>query len=478
MGIHREALTDLIKRYLNIWRSVWVIRNTLTSPYRDKDEQEFLPAHLELTETPVSKTVRHTVWLIICFTVIALIWAFISELDIVAVASGRTVPNGQSKLVQSLETAEVKRILVADGQNVKKGQILIELAALGSDTDVEQAQNALQAAYLNQARFQSLLKALETNALPNLSDYINHLDTSINTNDKLSAELLLAQQYNTWRNEDQQLKARIHQNEAEAKMVMAEIDKLEKLSKIEQKRTQNLSQLSQQKFIAEHVYLEQKSKSIAYQKDLLSKKSQLERIKASIDESKQNRQANLNTLRRDSLDALRQTDESIKQITAQLDKAKQRQKLMRLASPVDGTVQQLTIHTVGGVVTAAQPILVVVPNDYQLHVNVLILNKDIGFIKKGQEAAIKIEAFPYTRYGYLTAKVNSISYDAIENEQLGLVYAATLILDKDTLVVEGQTIRLGAGMNVTAEIKTGKRRVLDYLLSPLKTTLDNSLKQR
>lgn len=122
--------------------------------------------------------------------------------------------------------------------------------------------------------------------------------------------------------------------------------------------------------------------------------------------------------------------------------------------------------------------MVIVPDDYQLHASVWILNKDIGFIRQGQPAVIKIEAFPYTRYGYITGKVEHISYDAIENEKLGLIYAATIKLDKDTLMIDGQPVRLSAGMNLTAEIKTGKRSVLDYLLSPLQTKLDESLKQR
>ena len=108
----------------------------------------------------------------------------------------------------------------------------------------------------------------------------------------------------------------------------------------------------------------------------------------------------------------------------------------------------------------------------------LVLNKDIGFVEPNQDAVIKIESFPYTRYGYLTGKVKSISHDAVSNEQLGLVYTAVISLDKYTLNVDGKTINLTAGMNVTAEIKTGKRRVLDYLLSPLQTKLDESFKER
>ncbi len=199
---------------------------------------------------------------------------------------------------------------------------------------------------------------------------------------------------------------------------------------------------------------------------------------AAIDEAKESQRVNTEMLRRDTSDALHKAEEQLRGLSIELLKAKQRQALMTLKAPVSGTVQQLAVHTLGGVVTAAQPLMVIVPDNFQLVVKVRILNKDIGFVHTGQQAVIKIEAFPYTRYGYLTGSVQSISYDAIEDEQLGLVYAATITLDSDTLTIEGQKVKLGAGMNITAEIKTGKRRVIDYLLSPLQKTIDESMKQR
>nr|WP_233119852.1 HlyD family type I secretion periplasmic adaptor subunit [Rappaport israeli] len=207
-------------------------------------------------------------------------------------------------------------------------------------------------------------------------------------------------------------------------------------------------------------------------------KKQLMQIMAAIDEAKESQRVNTEMLRRDTSDALHKAEEQLRGLSIELLKAKQRQALMTLKAPVSGTVQQLAVHTLGGVVTAAQPLMVIVPDNFQLVVKVRILNKDIGFVHTGQQAVIKIEAFPYTRYGYLTGSVQSISYDAIEDEQLGLVYAATITLDSDTLTIEGQKVKLGAGMNITAEIKTGKRRVIDYLLSPLQKTIDESMKQR
>ena len=138
----------------------------------------------------------------------------------------------------------------------------------------------------------------------------------------------------------------------------------------------------------------------------------------------------------------------------------------------------MSVHTIGGVVTAAQPLMIVVPKQDKLEVNAMISNQEIGFIHQGQEATIKVEAFPYTRYGYLTGRVKSISFDAIENEKVGLVFSAIIELDKDYLVIDNHKVNLTAGMTVNAEIKTGRRSVMSYLLSPLQSTVSESFRER
>jgi len=168
----------------------------------------------------------------------------------------------------------------------------------------------------------------------------------------------------------------------------------------------------------------------------------------------------------------------MQQLNEQLQKTRQRQAWMSLTAPVSGTVQQLAFHTEGGVVMEGQAVMLIAPQDDQIEVEAMVENKDIGFVRAGQDAVVKIESFPYTRYGYLTGKVKHVSFDAIEDEKRGLIFSARILLDQHHINVEGTDIQLNAGMNITAEIKTGKRRVIDYLLSPLRTTLDRSFTER
>lgn len=153
-------------------------------------------------------------------------------------------------------------------------------------------------------------------------------------------------------------------------------------------------------------------------------------------------------------------------------------RLTRLRAPVDGVVQQLAVHTLGGVVTAAQPLLVIVPIDEGLEAEVNVLNKDIGFVRPGQTVVVKVESFPFTRYGTLSGVLDSVSHDAVPDEHLGAVFKARVRLQGATLDIDGVPVRMSAGMQVSAEIKTGTRRVLDYLLSPLKRYQSEAMRER
>ena len=510
MGMRLQAFKEFVQRYSSVWKQVWAVRDQLDPPKREQDEREFLPAHLELTETPLSAAPEWIARLVILFALIALLWAIFGKLDIVAVAQGKTSLGGRSKTIQALETAVVERINVKDGQTVKKGDVLIELAGIGSDSDYNRSLEALRAAYLNKWRSETLLAAIENGHSPRLSSSIdtdkhvnNNQDTkqvasapqglqaasettslkqqiiaSIPQSAIIEAQTLVLNQYQAWSTKDQQLASVKEQRKAERTSTQAQISKLAAMTQIEGQRVSDYRELVAQDYLAKHSLLEQESKYIQAKNDLASQQSTLQQITQAIKQAEDERILNTQTIKRDTLDVLRQANEQIGQLEPEAAKAEQRKQLLTLTAPVDGTVQQLAIHTIGGVVTAAQPIMVVVPSEDKLEIEAIVPNKDIGFVQAGQDVVVKIESFPYTRYGYLTGKVKTVSFDAVENKDLGLVYTAIVSLDQDTLNIEGKPVRLDAGMNATAEIKTGKRSVISYLLSPLQTKVDESLRER
>ena len=510
MGMRLQAFKEFVQRYSSVWKQVWAVRDQLDPPKREQDEREFLPAHLELTETPLSAAPKWIARLVILFALISLLWAIFGKLDIVAVAQGKTSLGGRSKTIQALETAVVERINVKDGQTVKKGDVLIELAGIGSDSDYNRSLEALRAAYLNKWRSETLLAAIENGHSPRLSSSIDTDKQVNNTQDAkqaasapqglqaasettslkqqiiasipqsaiIEAQTLVLNQYQAWSTKDQQLASVKEQRKAERTSTQAQINKLAAMTQIEGQRVSDYRELVAQDYLAKHSLLEQESKYIQAKNDLASQQSTLQQITQAIKQAEDERILNTQTIKRDTLDVLRQANEQIGQLEPEAAKAEQRKQLLTLTAPVDGTVQQLAMHTIGGVVTAAQPIMVIVPSEDKLEIEAIVPNKDIGFVQVGQEVVVKIESFPYTRYGYLTGKVKTVSFDAVENKDLGLVYTAIVSLDKDTLNIDGKPVRLDAGMNATAEIKTGKRSVISYLLSPLQTKVDESLRER
>ncbi len=152
--------------------------------------------------------------------------------------------------------------------------------------------------------------------------------------------------------------------------------------------------------------------------------------------------------------------------------------IQRLASPIAGVIQQMAVHTLGGVVTPAQQLMVIVPHDHPIEVEAWIENKDVGFVSTGQPVEVKIDTFPFTTYGTVPGRILVVSRDAVQVDKVGLVYAARASLDRSAIVVDGRATPLLAGMSVSVEIKTGQRRLIEFFLSPLIRHARESLRER
>lgn len=189
-----SALKSFLSRYITVWRNVWAVRDQLEPPKRTAEEQAFLPAHLELTDTPVSAAPKWAARFIMAFALLALLWSWFGKIDIVAAASGKTVSGGRSKTIQPLETVVVKAVHVRDGQHVKQGETLAELEAVGTDSDVVQSEQALQAAQLSKLRYEAVLAALESRTVPHI-DMAQARSLGLSDADVQSAQVLAQHQY-------------------------------------------------------------------------------------------------------------------------------------------------------------------------------------------------------------------------------------------------------------------------------------------
>ena len=467
-----HAVLDLLKRYGAVFRHAWRERRNLDSRPCLPHEAQFLPAALELQESPVSPAPRIAMWLILCFALIALLWAVFGHIDVVATAHGKIVPNDRTKVIQPIETATVKAIKVSDGQAVKAGDVLIELDATTAAADSARLGNDLTTARLQAARARAMLAAIASGKPPVLEKLA---DTA---SGRLAQEQrILEGQYGEYQAKLARIDADIAKREAELASTREIVRKLEQTAPIAKQRAQDFKDLVEKNFISKHGYLEKEQARIEQEADLATQRSRLKELAASLQEARSQRAALVAETRRIALDSLNEAEQKATSYGNELVKADSRGKLMTLTAPVDGSVQQLAVHTVGGVVTPAQQLMVIVPKDNPIEVEAFVENKDIGFVDVGQRAAVKVDTFPFTKYGTIEAAVTQVSNDAISDEK-GLLYPMRARLAQATIRVEEKSVLLSPGMAVTVEIKTGKRRVIEYFLSPLLQYGDESLRER
>jgi hemolysin D len=477
---------ELLARYKAILSAAWQHRRELAGPARLADEVAFLPAALSLQETPVHPAPRRLAYVLMGLFVLALLWACIGEVDIVAVAPGRIIVSDRTKIIQPLEASVVKAVLVKDGDKVQAGQVLVELDPTMASADSASVQEQLQAATSEAQRTQALLKLLSKEKLLPHTPYDLQPDLALNQS-QIQAQLNA--EWQDIRAKLSKLESEAQRKVAEAATVQASIAKLEATLPLSQSREADYTRLVNQGFISGHATQDKTRERIELERDLLVQRARLQEAKAGVAESQQTQAAYRAETLRSLNDRYALATTKVKQLGADQSKAQQRQRQTQLTAPVAGTVQQLAIHSVGGVVTSAQPLMVIVPDATEgetVTAEVSIANLDIGFVNAGQVAEVKLETFSYTKYGAVQATVSNVSADAVtpnssddkRSSNGGSFYPATLTLNRKDMLIDGKRIAISPGMNVTAEIKTGKRRIIEYLLSPVQRAGSESLRER
>lgn len=468
-----QALNALLQRYRAVWQAAWQVRHQLEPKTKLHYEAQFLPAALELQETPPSPIPRLTIKLLVGLFLIALLWSYFGKIDVVAVAQGKIIPDDRTKLIQSPELAIVRRILVRDGQAVRAGQILVQLDATSAGADRNRVEGEHSSAELQVARAQAMISALNTGNAPQLLP-----PSKIPARAAADEQRLLAGEYAELQARLAALDEQTAQRRAELETSLLRVAKLRDTLPMVRQRAEDFRGLAERNFVAKHALLEKEQALLETERDLATEQSRSRELDHAIQQNLRERSSLLAQAKRNALDELNEAQIKASSLTQELVKAEQRNTLLTLKAPVDGIVQQLAVHTVGGVVKEADPLMQVVPQNDRLVVEAQIENKDIGFVYAGQHAEVKVETFSFTKYGTLAGQVLTVSNDAVQDEKRGLIYPARVQLSRSSMRVENKQVKLSPGMAVTAEIKIGKRRVIEYFLSPLSEHLQESLRER
>ncbi|MBP0610723.1 MULTISPECIES: HlyD family type I secretion periplasmic adaptor subunit [Burkholderia] len=472
MSLRWQVLQDLVGRYVAVWRAAWAIRLQLDDTPKLDYERAFQPAHLELVETPVHPAPRWTARVISILVVIVVLIALLARLDIVATAKGKLIPNAQVKIIQPAVTGVVRSISVQDGQQVKAGQLLLQLDTTQAMADEDKAKASKLDAALAAARAQALLDALQANALPRVATV-----DGAPIDRQQQAQQLAEGAWREYRDRLASAQAELLKRQAELDSTRAEVAKLAATAPLARKQANDYQALVADKYVARQDYLDKEQAALDKEHELAAQQGHARELTAGIAEQRADIETATSTFRREQLDTLEKSNEQLTQSRNDETKAHTRAGLMNLTAPVVGTVQQLAVHTLGGVVTTAQAVMEIVPND-ALEVEATIDNRDIGFVKVGQRAAVKVEAFPYTRYGLLDGEVVSVANDSASDKKQGLVFKARIRLKSNRIRVDDRWVALTPGMTVTADIKTGKQTVAQYFLGPLIEGAQESFHER
>ncbi|MDO9234417.1 MAG: HlyD family type I secretion periplasmic adaptor subunit [Aquabacterium sp.] len=470
----RHPVLELLARYRAVFNAAWEHRAELAGPARLADEVAFLPAALSLQETPVHPAPRRFAWGLMILFVLALLWSFFGQVDIVAVAPGRIIVSDRTKVIQPLEASVVKKVLVKDGERVQAGQVLVELDPTMASADKASVQEQRKASASEVMRTRALLQSLSNSKL--LTPILRGPEADLINDSATQAQL---------QSEWQDISAKLNKLDAEATRRQAEIAtvqqtiaKLEATVPMAQTREADFKKLVDQGYISGHATQDKTRERVELERDLIVQRARLLEAQSTLKETEQAKAAYRAETLRALSDRLALASSKHSQLESDASKANQRERLTQLTAPVAGVIQQLAIHSVGGVVTSAQALMIVVPDSATVTAEVTIANQDIGFVDAGQLAAVKLETFPYTKYGTVAAKVDVVTADAVTDEKKGSYYPATLTLVAKDMLIDGKRVNLSPGMNITAEIKTGQRRIIEFLLSPVQRAGNESLRER
>ncbi len=466
---------------ITAFSDAWQNRDKLGDANHTRELAAFLPAALEIQESPPNPLVRWLSWALLVLVMVGIAWALLGHVDIVASAEGKIVPGSRVKQVQPLEKGVVKALLVSEGEYVEQGQPLIELETTLTQADKQRLESELHTFRLRLAVSGSMLALLSSETPGTLVD-VNRsvLDVPDGTPPEEIAlhKQLLKQQWLQYQSQLNGLHSGLEKIEAEQAATTEVIVKLTQTLPIVEKRAAAIQSLYDQDFVSENDVLTVEQERIQQTQDLAAERHRLTQLQAA--EAEVGEQVNLHQAQSEGalLSEFTELQRQIAVLEEELTKASDLNAKRILYAPVAGRVQELAVYTVGGVVTEAQQLMLVVPDEEQLEVEVFLENNDIGFVREGMSAEVKIHTFPFTKYGVVEAEVTNVSDDATLDEQQGLIFRAQLQMAKNALWVEGKKVRLQPGMAVTTEVRTGKRRIIEFFLAPLLRHRQESLRER
>ncbi|EIF50594.1 HlyD family type I secretion periplasmic adaptor subunit [Sulfurovum sp. AR] len=434
--------------------------------FSTKDRHEFRPLLVEIEERPTSPLGRGLLWTILAFMTITTLWLFLAKIDVVVTARGKVIPLGEVKMLQPIETGVISNIRVKVGEYVTKGQVLMDIDPSVTETNLDSKLKHLEQLEIEMVRLTALIQDKEFIPSNEFKD-----------KDLLSTQRLI---YDTKRvgyhQQIQLITEQIHQVDSQIDVSNADASRIMQLSAAAKEREARLLEVID--IIAKQEFEAARKEVIEYQEQGLMKEHEITKLRAKLTELNEQKLLITQEYQNKLLEELTKKRQEANMLKVEIESIKFKQAKQHITAPVDGYVGKLLVNTVGGVVTPAEKLITVIPKDAPLVIQATALNQDSGFIKEGMETAVKIDTFDFQKYGMIHGTVSHKADDAIEDEKLGPVYEIYIEPEESFLTVNGEKEYLHSGMSVTAEMKVGKRRVINFFLYPLIKYLDEGMSVR
>ncbi len=419
---------------------------------------------------PPGVVVRMVSLAICAMVALALGFAYVAKMDIVVSVQGKVIPSGKSKVVQPLEPGIVRAVLVRDGQKVKAGDVLVELDPTSTGADRERLQREGWEAQAEVLRSNAQLSGASSIGAP------ADMPAAVVANQTATLQARLSEQEAKLAGLDSDLGKR----RADADAIQSNLTQLRASLPLVRQKHQMREDMAKTGHLSQNSVLETQLELMAAEKEIAVQTNRLKESQAGYQTTVQQR---LQAVAEFKARTSSERADAVKRKNAaeqELVKANQRWTQQTLRAPIDGVVQQLAVTTVGGVVTAAQPLLTLVPEQSILEIEAQVMNRDIGHLQVGQRVINKIETYDFTRYGFLDGEVLWVGTDAVQDPKLGLVYPVRVRLNQTRTpsAVNGRYGEVTAGMNVTADIRTDERRMIEYLLAPMLRYQQEALRER
>jgi hemolysin D len=462
-------------------------------------DQEFLAPVLEILETPASPVRVAFLWTICALVAVGLGLAYFGRIDIIAAAQGKFQPTGRVKVIQPVETGRVAAIHVANGSLVKAGDVLVELDPSAALADVRAAKADLASNEAEALRRRAALAAARAHRFspPPAIAWPETIDPRLSAREERVVAADLGELAATVASYDAQKSQKTAERDTLAHTIATQKNLVATL----QERVDMRTKLLESQAGAKSAVIDA-TETLQYQQTQLAmQQGQLASAETGLDVIARDSDKAVQSFLSDQAQKLDASERQAEEDRQRLAKAEAQVDHLVLKAPIDGRVQSSIITNVGQVVTSGQEVMRIVPQDSGLQIEAYVLNRDIGFVHLGQDAVVKVESFPFTRYGSVKAHVARIAKDAIPSPDASaiegdpahasnasgfaggertqnLVFAVELEPDASTIMVDGVDQPFISGMAATVEIKTGSRRLLEYLFSPLVEIASRAMRER